>query len=170
MDASREWLPARTTRGGRVQEALVPRGPGQGHGPRHGRRQGEVDVPGPGRWTGERTPAVLAGDTVYVGGGDRLVYALNAAGGKRKWAAGDREGTIPAVADGRVYVAVREEFSPTVLALDAKDGSEVWSASSSERVGLTADGNHPIVHGRLVYVATSAQLLAFDAATGTHPT
>ncbi|MFJ8849273.1 PQQ-binding-like beta-propeller repeat protein [Streptomyces sp. NPDC102437] len=94
----------------------------------------------------------------------------DAADGKRKWVAGDREGTIPAVADGRVYVADREEFSPPVLALDAKDGSEVWSASPGERVGLTADGNHPIVHGRLVYVATSGQLLAFDAATGTHPT
>ncbi|MGW9122139.1 protein kinase domain-containing protein [Streptomyces sp. NPDC055663] len=115
------------------------------------------------------SPAVLAGDTVYVGGGDRLVYALNAADGKRKWVAGDREGTIPAVADGRVYVADREELSPTVLALDAKDGSEVWSVSPSKRVGLTADGNHPIVHGRLVYVATSAQLLAYDAATGRHP-
>ncbi|MGW2088149.1 protein kinase domain-containing protein [Streptomyces sp. NPDC001880] len=116
------------------------------------------------------SPAVVADDTVYVGGGDRLVYALNAADGKRKWAAGDRKGTIPAVADGRVYVADREEFSPTVLALDAKDGSEVWSVSPSKRVGLTADGNHPIVHDRLVYVATSAQLLAFNAATGTYPT
>lgn len=133
---------------------------------------------GRARWTSpvqddgleSASPAVLAGDTVYVGGGDRLVYALNAADGKRKWVAGDREGTIPAVADGRVYVADREEFSPTVLALDAKDGSEVWSASPGERVGLTVDGNHPIVHGRLVYVATSAQLLAFNAATGTHPT
>uniref|UniRef100_UPI00066A4962 outer membrane protein assembly factor BamB family protein n=1 Tax=Streptomyces sp. SBT349 TaxID=1580539 RepID=UPI00066A4962 len=116
------------------------------------------------------SPAVLVGDTVYVGGADRLVYALNAADGERKWAVGDREGTIPAVADGRVYVADREEHFPTVLALDAEDGSEVWSMPPGERVGLTAYGNHPVVHDGLVYVATPAQLLALDAATGTYPT
>ncbi len=117
------------------------------------------------------SPAVLAGDTIYVGGGDRLVYALNAADGERKWAAGDREGagTIPAIADGRVYVANREEYSPTVLALDAKDGSEVWSFSPSEQVGTTGDGNHPIVHDGLVYVATPVQLLALNVDTGTYP-
>ncbi|WP_405800156.1 PQQ-binding-like beta-propeller repeat protein [Streptomyces sp. NBC_01506] len=116
------------------------------------------------------SPAVLAGDTVYVGGADRLVFALNAADGKRKWAAGDGQATIPAVAGGRVYVANREEFFPTVVALDAKDGSEVWSCPATERVGLTADGNYPFVHDRLVYVATAARLLAIDAATGSYPT
>ncbi|WP_062212976.1 serine/threonine-protein kinase [Streptomyces sp. NBRC 109706] len=115
------------------------------------------------------SPAVLAGDTVYVGGGDRLVYALNAADGERKWAAGDRPGTIPAVADGRVLVADRAEYSPTVLALDAGDGSELWNARPGEQVGFTVDGNHPVVHDDLVYVATATHLLALDTATGTYP-
>ncbi|MGP4110567.1 protein kinase domain-containing protein [Streptomyces sp. 4N509B] len=116
------------------------------------------------------SPAVVAGDTLYVGGGDRLVYAMNAADGEGRWAAGDRAGTIPAVADGRVYVADRSEHFPTVLALDAEDGSEVWTFTPGERVGLTGDGNHPVVHDRLVYVATPAHLFALDVTTGKHPT
>ncbi|MGP3966569.1 protein kinase domain-containing protein [Streptomyces sp. 6N223] len=136
-----------------------------------GRERWTSPVRDDGEVTDSTSPAVVAGDTVYVGGVDRLVYALNAADGERKWTAGAREGvgTIPAIADGRVYVANRDEFFPSVLALDAKDGSEVWSFRPSEQVGFTGGGNHPVVHDGLVYVQTQAQLLALNAATGTYP-
>lgn len=55
------------------------------------------------------SPPAVVGDTVYVGGYDAALYALDAKTGERKWAYAfpgrSRAASQPAVVDGTVYVA-----------------------------------------------------------------
>lgn len=114
------------------------------------------------------SPAVVAGDKLYVGGDGRLAHALRATDGRLLWSGGAGGGTAPAVAAGRVYVAGRDDDASTVHALDAKDGSRIWSYDSGSSIdGLTS--NHPLVHGGLVFVANELGISAIDAATGQDP-
>jgi outer membrane protein assembly factor BamB len=63
---------------------------------------------------------------------------------------------VPAVADGRVYVA-----AGTVYALDAVDGTEVWRAPfGTERF------RNPVTDRERVYVTGERGVAALDAATG----
>jgi outer membrane protein assembly factor BamB len=78
---------------------------------------------------------VLSAGTVYVGGGDGTVRALDATTGESRWtvSAGDSAGT-PRAADGRVVV-------PTdggLVSLAPGDGSEQWRVDTPDRRGLLA--------------------------------
>lgn len=95
-----------------------------------------------GYWHGGSSPAVADG-TVYVGGPDARVHAIDAASGEREWAfwtwntvSGD-----PVVAGGVVYVASDDTF---VYALDADDGSRRWEFDTTGQVqgagGAVVDG------------------------------
>ncbi|UPV76566.1 PQQ-binding-like beta-propeller repeat protein (plasmid) [Halorussus limi] len=100
-----------------------------------------------GRAVSTASPAV-AGGTVFVGDADgdagdeaARIHALDATTGEEVWSARTEEyvNASPAVADGLVYVAVRDE----IRALDAATGEQKWrfDASGSIRAPLSvADG------------------------------
>ncbi|WP_331769197.1 serine/threonine-protein kinase (plasmid) [Embleya sp. NBC_00888] len=116
-----------------------------------------ADVPHP-------SPAVAAG-TVYFGGTDNNVYALDAAtgatNGAAKWvfAAGDAIHSSPAVADGLVYVGCNDN---NVYALDAATGAKKWTFATGGDVYST-----PAIAGGVLYIGSADNnVYALDAATG----
>ena len=120
----------------------------------------------------QATPVVVNG-VMYVavpGGG---VIALNAATGALKWkheplpnvGRGVNRGVT--VADGKVFSSGGDN---TIVALDAKDGSQLWTAHVGEHGSTQAA---PIYHDGLVYSGVSGGEAgvrgffgAFDASTG----
>ncbi|WP_181008878.1 MULTISPECIES: PQQ-binding-like beta-propeller repeat protein [unclassified Streptomyces] len=98
--------------------------------------------------------------TVYLGGLDAQVHALNAASGDLRWTApagGQIFGGV-AVADGTLYVGGGE----VLHALDLTDGSERWRFTAAGRF------TEPTVAGDLVLAGSTddTRLYAVDAATG----
>lgn len=134
------------------------------------------------RWTTPmecdfRSSVALDGGVVYGGSFRGTVFALEAATGARKWQ--QRVNTtfdygVPAVADGRVYIAGRRSESGTgglstagdLYAFDAATGHQDWHVSTDSWVEAS-----PAVGAGGVYLATrgssiaNAMLSAFDATT-----
>ena len=78
------------------------------------------------------SPAV-AGDSVYVGSGDHLVYAIDRATGAQRWkfATHGRVSSSPAVVAGTVYVGA---YDGKLYAIDAATGKQKWVfATEGER-------------------------------------
>jgi hypothetical protein len=101
-------------------------------------------------------------DTVYVGGGNKNVYALDVADGTERWSFGgaDAAQSSPAVANGAVYIGSRDS---NVYALDARDGSELWSFQTDDIVQSA-----PAMVDSTVYVGSNdSNVYALDAADGT---
>jgi outer membrane protein assembly factor BamB len=101
------------------------------------------------------------GETVYVGGFDGSLVALDAASGAERWrfAAEDTIAGTPAVAGGRVVFG---SFDGRVYALDAGSGEEVWRYETGAAVVSS-----PLVRDGLVLIGSrSYDLLALDAGTG----
>lgn len=100
-------------------------------------------------------PVVGANDTAFVGGQEALV-SLATDDGTTRWRYEERErfGT-PVVHDGAVYAGSGTEL----VAVDAADGTELWSESLGFEVGL------PAVAGETV-VAAGDETVALSAATG----
>jgi outer membrane protein assembly factor BamB len=92
-------------------------------------------------WAG---PSV-AGGTVYVGGDDQNLYALNAATGVKLWSfnAGTPIVNAPAVVGGVVYLG-----AGALYALSASDGRQLWSGLATA-AGVSAS---PAVSGGRVFV------------------
>jgi outer membrane protein assembly factor BamB len=127
------------------------------------------------RWTQAISPdgrigtPTAAGGLVYAATGldaaddaTHGVMALDAATGEERWRFGTPTATTvytPAVVDGRAYI-VGEDHS--VVALDADDGTVIWTSTTdelNEAVAAVADG--------LVIVAGNGGAIhALDAATG----
>jgi outer membrane protein assembly factor BamB len=80
---------------------------------------------------------VVAGNTLYVGGTNGVVHAVDARTGEQRWEAtvGEPLGT-PWVVDGRLFV-------PTNAAIVAfsLDGSEQWRVETPDRTALLATGD-----------------------------
>lgn len=121
------------------------------------------------------TPAVVDG-TVYVGGGDGVVYALDLETGAQRWtfetegASMDAAGfgfdrtqiqASPAVVDGMVYIGSRDAW---LYALDARDGSFRWHVEDGSAwvVSSAAVADGMVVSGR----SSSTNLRGLDARTG----
>ncbi len=105
-------------------------------------------------------PAVVGG-TVYVGGDDHKVYALDADTGRLRWAYTSRSAidTSPAVASGTVYVGGQ---SSKVYALDAATGHLRWAYTTGGQIYSS-----PAVAGGTVYIGSNDdKVYALDAATG----
>ncbi len=98
--------------------------------------------------------------TVYFGGYDKKVYAIDAATGEKKWEflAGDNFQSSPAYADGVLYVTC---YDKKLYALDAKTGSKLWEFATN---WVFTNGS-PCVANGIVYVP-SDYLYAIDAKTG----
>jgi eukaryotic-like serine/threonine-protein kinase len=111
----------------------------------------------------------VAGDTVYVGLGDQLLYALDAADGAQRWSSSVPSAFFPltsaAVADGAVYaVATLPTANEAgVYRFDAADGTRRWWFELS-----SADlDSSPLLVGRFVLVGLNAgALVAIDAESG----
>ncbi|MEU8034594.1 serine/threonine-protein kinase [Streptomyces sp. NPDC049099] len=123
--------------------------------------------------TGDRvfsSPAVVDG-TVYIGGTDKKVYALDAATGTPRWT--HTTGSIwrffltfslaassPAVVDGTVYIG---SWDKRVYALDAATGTPHWTHTTGGGVQSS-----PAVMDGTVYIGSNDnKVYALDAATGT---
>jgi outer membrane protein assembly factor BamB len=125
------------------------------------------------------SPAI-AGTTLYIGGGDGFLYALDAANGLRLvWrqnilndqATSATPGTAtsqsdtaisstPAVANGVVYIG---SLDHNLYALDATTGKVLWTYATGDVISFSS----PAVAGGIVYVGSVDQALhAVDAATG----
>lgn len=109
-------------------------------------------------WIYQASGAVLAapaiaGETLFVAGGDGVVYALNRFTGALRWRADLREEltTVPLVSEGRVFVMSSEQ---SVTALDAKDGKSLWKYHRDPPGGFTirGDARPELAHG-LLYAA-----------------
>ncbi|WBO65627.1 PQQ-binding-like beta-propeller repeat protein [Streptomyces camelliae] len=99
------------------------------------------------------TPAV-AGDLVYVTSFE--VHALDVATGRRRFKTRDVAWSM-AVADGRIHAS----DGPTLFALDAREGTDLWRLSTDAWVySLKAD------HGTVVTGTRGGGAQAWEAATG----
>ncbi|OIJ97919.1 serine/threonine protein kinase [Streptomyces sp. MUSC 14] len=99
------------------------------------------------------TPTV-GGDLVYVTSFE--VHALDVATGRRRFKTRDVAWSM-AVADGRIHAS----DGPTLFALDAREGSDLWRLSTDAWVySLKAD------HGTVVTGTRGGGVQAWEAATG----
>jgi outer membrane protein assembly factor BamB len=125
-----------------------------------GTRDGKVRCRFRGRtaWIFQTRGAILAsplveGETVYVAGGDGIVYALNRFTGAPRWQADIHEEltTTPLVTEGRLLVMSSEQ---SVTALNLKDGKRLWKFHRDAPGGFTirGDAQPRAAHGS-VYVA-----------------
>jgi len=125
-----------------------------------GTRDGKVRCRFRGKtvWTFQTGGAVLASplvesETLYVPGGDGIVYALNRFTGAVRWQADLHEEltTQPAVSEGRLLVMSSEQ---SVTALDLKDGKRLWKFHRDPPGSFTIRGDaQPRVANGSVYVA-----------------
>jgi outer membrane protein assembly factor BamB len=114
------------------------------------------------------SPTVADG-VVYVGSGDRHVYALDAADGRLRWKVATAEvvHASPAVADGLVVVG---DWDSTLLALDARTGAERWRFQGGRDPDIHNQqgfqSSPAIAEGLVVVGCRDAHLYALDARTG----
>jgi outer membrane protein assembly factor BamB len=115
------------------------------------------------------SPAVTS-STVFVGSGDRHLYAIDRGNGQARWkfeTAGVVHGS-PAVSGGVVYVTSMDRH---LYALDAASGELKWSFTFADDLPFTRGWDFwpssPLVVDELVFVGGGDGLLyALDAATG----
>ena len=84
---------------------------------------------------------LVAGGTVYIGSGDRFLYALNAASGALRWKF-ETQGPVnssPAYRDGVVYVG---SVDGRMYAMNATTGKQKWSFKTSGETRFSARGIH----------------------------
>ena len=112
---------------------------------------------------------VIAEGTVYVGSGDRNVYALDARTGAQRWrfATGDVVHATPAVANGLVYVG---SWDRNFYALDAATGKLRWKFLTGDdrkihnQVGIQSSAS--VANGIVYFGCRDSHLYALDARDG----
>ncbi len=137
--------------------------------------------------TGDRivSSPVYANGTIYFGGDDGNVYAVDAADGRQLWkrTTGGPVAATPAVANGVVYVG---SYDGKFYALDARTGAMRWRIATGGERRFEANGLHgmqpknqtiadpfdvylssPVLGGGSVYFGSGdGSVYAVDAATG----
>jgi outer membrane protein assembly factor BamB len=111
----------------------------------------------------------VAGAIVYIGSGDRHVYALDAATGMLRWkfTTGDVVHASPTVAGGVVYVGSWDRF---LYALDARTGALRWKFQTGDdrkiynQIGIP--GSAAVDRGTVYFGCRDSFFYALDAATG----
>ena len=124
-----------------------------------GTRDGKVRCRFRGRtaWIFQTKGAVLAspeisGETLYVAGGDGILYALNRFTGAVRWQTDIHEEltTRPAISDGRIFVMSSEQ---SVTAVDLKSGKIIWKFHRDKPGGFTIRGDaRPVTAHDSVFV------------------
>lgn len=112
----------------------------------------------------------VTGGTVYIGSGDRHIYALDAATGALRWsfATGDVVHASPAVADGVVYIG---SWDRNLYALDAATGHERWRYTTGNdttiynQIGIASSA--AVVDGLVFVGGRDGHFHVVDAKTGT---
>src|SRR4051812_38544601 len=104
-----------------------------------------------GDFTG--TP-VIAGGCLYIASTTGWVFAVNADTGQKVWSTKvDKNGngvtSSPAVAEGKVFVAVGRTSKPYVAALDQRTGKVRWQTITDTQDGADAYGSPVVVDGVL---------------------
>lgn len=150
-----------------LQLAAAPREPS--NGVRHPVLAWRLQTGGPVR----SSPAIADG-TVYVGGTDGRVYAIDVASGAELWTAsiGGAVASTPALSTDRVFVSTR---SNDVIALDRRFGKEVWRARTGPDIATHPGGEHwdyfsssPTLAGDALFVGSGdGRLHALRAGSGT---
>ncbi len=144
----------------------------------------KIELPGKGH-----SSPVVWGDRVFVtcnpsGTAKRVAVCVNAADGKLAWqheynsAPAFRQhsdntltSATPAVDAERVYVAWMSPEGSGIVALDQKDGREMWKTDLGPFQSQHGPGTSPMVHEGLVYLdfdpdGPASFLVALDAKTG----
>jgi outer membrane protein assembly factor BamB len=88
-------------------------------------------------WSGNETPAIGPDGTVYVGGQDGLLYAMNPTDGSTKWTynAGAWVNCAPALSnDGAVYITA----GGSLIGVNAADGTLRWAFSDAAGSSCTS--------------------------------
>ena len=113
--------------------------------------------------------AAFADGVVYVGAANGDFAAVDVATGEERWRVHLAAGEVgtPGVDGGRIFVARGingTERVHGILALDVRDGNELWSFSApgGQQVHVGA-----IAHGRVYATAEDGNLTALDPASGT---
>jgi outer membrane protein assembly factor BamB len=113
--------------------------------------------------------ALIEGDTVYVGGADGNLYALDVGSGEEKWRfrAGNEIWSTPLLDDGTLYIT---SLDHRLYAIDPANGDELWNYEAGGAIVST-----PAMHdGTLYFAAFDSLVYALDAQTQetvwTHPT
>jgi outer membrane protein assembly factor BamB len=115
----------------------------------------------------DSSPTVVDG-TIYLGSGDKRLYAIDAATGQTNWTflARGKLRSTPAVVDGVVYVGGLDGY---LYALEAASGTNLWKFKTQ------GNGNFPVgevfhapavVDGVVYFGSRDSALYALDAATG----
>lgn len=130
----------------------------------------------------EATPIMVDG-VLYVSSAWSKVFAFDAGTGRKLWSFDpkvppqtlftgccDAVNRGVAVADGRVFVA---SLDGRLIALDAKDGRQIWSTDTVDRSKPYTSSGAPRVVGNLVLIGNSGAeygvrgyISAYDTATG----
>jgi outer membrane protein assembly factor BamB len=127
-----------------------------------------------GAWDVWASSPTVTGATVVIGGADGMIYALDLATGKARWAfrTGGRVRATPAVADGTVIVG---SWDGRVYALDLATGQERWvhrtigDTLDSGKFGFdrrALQSSPAIAEGRVFVGSRDGGLYALDARTG----
>jgi len=106
------------------------------------------------------SPLAAAYGTVFFGGKDKCLYAVDAASGSGKWVfkTGGEIVTCPVVADGVVYAASKDK---NLYAVEARSGQKRWQFSTREEI------SSPVVaEGIVFFGCKDRNVYAVDAATG----
>jgi len=117
----------------------------------------------------ESSPVVI-GQTLYFGSKDRKVYALKLRGRKRpriRWTftADDEVVAAPAYSQGKIFAATS---NGSVYAIDARNGREVWHATSFSRFGGREYfyATPAVAYGRVFAPNADGTVYAYGAGTG----
>jgi outer membrane protein assembly factor BamB len=117
----------------------------------------------------DSSPTLVEG-VIYVGSGDRRLYAIDARTGQTNWtySTQGKVRSTPAVVDGRVYFGGLDRY---FYALDAASGTNVWKYRVQGNGGFP---NGEIYHapavldGVVYFGSRDSALYALDAVTGTN--
>jgi len=120
--------------------------------------------------TGDRVMSspVFKDNTIYFGGDDGNVYAVDAATGHQIWkrATNGPAPATPAVADGKLYIV---DADAVVEAFDAASGARQWATaldSSKRDVAVRFGGGVSFDSGRIYATTGRGDAAALDAKTG----
>jgi len=112
---------------------------------------------------GPSAPVALDSSTVYLGGGDRRVVAVDLETGRTRWSVRLTGPLVGGVIRGgdRIYAAT-DRPSGRVYALARASGSQVWDTRAGDIHAPLA-----LIEDQLIALNRAGQVIALDAAAGT---